>query len=309
MNKLNIALISGGISSERDVSLNGGDQVFEALDKNKYTIKRYDPKSDLIQLVKDADTIDMALIILHGPHGEDGTIQGMLDLLHIPYQGAGVLGSALAIDKRVSKKIYEQNDLPVPPYVAIKKGETISTGHYIEKLGLPLFIKPATGGSSIGMSRVDSEEMLPQAIEKAFEYDDTILVESFIDGVELTCAVIGNNDLEALPVIEIIPDNGTSRFFDYEAKYTPGATREICPARIDDSIAQRVRELSVQAHKSLCLKGYSRTDLILNGNNIYILETNTIPGMTRTSLLPLAAKTAGLSFSQLLDRLIDLALE
>lgn len=307
--KINLALIYGGISSERDVSIAGGEQVFEALDKNKYTISKYDPKTDLGKLVADADKLDAALIVLHGPYGEDGTIQGLLELLQIPYQGSGVLGSSLAIDKVVSKKMYEQNNLPVPRSVSISRGEQIDTGKIIQKLKLPIFVKPVTGGSSIGMSRVENEGELHGAVNKAFEFDKQVLIESFIEGVELTCGVVGNDDLTALPVIEIIPDNGTSSFFDYEAKYTPGATKEICPARISDKETKEVQRLAVEAHKALNLRGYSRTDMILCGDDLYILETNTIPGMTKTSLLPLAAETAGIAFGRLLDKLVELAME
>lgn len=309
MTKKNLALISGGRSSERDVSLNGGNQVFEALDQTKYVIRRYDPATDLGQLVADAPTLDVALIILHGIYGEDGTIQGLLELLDIPYQGSGVLGSALAMNKLTSKKIYQQNGLPVPPYRAAERGKSFDTDECVKALGLPLFVKPATGGSSIGMSRVTDAGKLGEALEKAFAYDSLVLVESFIEGTELTASVIGNDDLTALPLVEIIPAIPTSTFFDYEAKYTPGGAQEICPARISDELTKTMQDLAMKAHRALNLRGYSRTDMILKDGSFYILETNTIPGMTRTSLLPLAAKTAGLSFSGLLDRLIDLALE
>ncbi|GAB6096079.1 D-alanine--D-alanine ligase [Desulfatiferula olefinivorans] len=309
MTQKTLALISGGFSSEREVSINGGNQVFEALDKSKYLIRRYDPKFDLARLAAEAPEIDVALIILHGPFGEDGTIQGMLDLLGIPYQGSGVLGSALAIDKLASKKIFEQSGLPVPPYMTAHKGRPFDTPGCVETLGLPLFVKPSTGGSSIGMSRVGTPFDLQPALAKAFEYDDTVLVERFIQGTELTCSVIGNDDLVALPPIEIIPAHPSSTFFDYEAKYTPGGAQEICPARISPELTAAMQDLAKQAHRALGLRGYSRTDMILSEGAFYLLETNTIPGMTQTSLLPLSAKTAGMSFSALLDRLIDLALE
>ena len=309
MTKLNLALIYGGISSEREVSLSGGEQVFDSLDKTKYNITKYDPKTDLGKLVSDADKLDVALIILHGPYGEDGTIQGLLELLQIPYQGSGVLGSSMAIDKIVSKQIYKINGLPVPPSVSVNKGTDCNSSGIVNKLNLPIFVKPSTGGSSIGMSRVDTEAELAPAIEKAFQFDSDVLVEAFIEGTELTCGVMGNNTLDALPVIEIIPDNGSSTFFDYEAKYTPGATQEICPARISARDTERAKTLAIKAHMALNLRGYSRTDMILCGENIYLLETNTIPGMTKTSLLPLAAQTAGISYSELLDKLVELALE
>ncbi len=307
--KINLALIYGGTSSERDVSIAGGEQVFDSLDKDKYSISKYDPKTDIGKLVENSEKLDVALIILHGPYGEDGTIQGLLELLKIPYQGAGVLGSSLAIDKIVSKKMYIQNNLPVPQCVSLSKGQTIDTDNITSKLNLPFFVKPATGGSSIGMSRVDNIDELENAVQKAQKFDNEVLVESFIEGIEITCGVIGNDELTALPVIEIIPDNGTSTFFDYEAKYTPGATQEICPARITLKQTEEAQKLAIEAHKALQLRGYSRTDIMLSGDNLYILETNTIPGMTRTSLLPLAAKTAGMSFSELLDKLVELALE
>jgi len=308
MSKLTVALLSGGISSERDVSLNGGDQVYDALDKEKYTIVRYDPKTDLAKLAAEADQIDFALIILHGPYGEDGTVQGMLDLLEIPYQGSGVTGSALAMNKLIAKQIYERCGIPVPPYMAIRKDDSLNADDIAKRLGLPLVIKPVNCGSSVGMSIVKSTHDLSGAIEKAFLHDTCILIESYVKGIELTGSVIGNDTLEALPIIEIIP-NADHEFFDYEAKYTPGLTQEICPARIDETIREKAQTYAKMAHRALFCKGYSRTDMILNGNDMVVLETNTIPGMASTSLLPLAAKTAGIPFTALLDRLIDLGLE
>ncbi len=308
MKKLTVALLSGGISSEREVSLNSGDQVFEALDKEKYEILRYDPKTDLSQLVADAPRIDVALIILHGPYGEDGTVQGLLDLLNIPYQGSGVLGSSIAMNKLVSKQLYQQAGLPVPPYLVIRKGNRIDPKIHIQRLGLPLVVKPVKGGSSVGMSIVKSEDTLKNAMDKAFEHDLTVLIETYIDGIELTGGVIGNHDLEALPIIEIIP-NKDHEFFDYEAKYTAGVTQEICPARIDDALTEKAQTYAKMAHTALACKGYSRTDMILKGTDIFVLETNTIPGMTATSLFPQAAAVAGLNFSQLLDKLIALGIE
>lgn len=308
MKKLTVALLSGGISSERDVSLNGGDQVYNALDKEKYTIIRYDPKTDLPKLTAEADTIDFALIILHGPYGEDGTIQGLLDLLGIPYQGSGVTGSALAMNKLLSKQIYERSGIPIPPYLVIRKGDLLNKDDVVKRLRLPLVIKPVGCGSSVGMSVVKSKEDLNGAVEKAFSHDSCVLIEAYIEGVELTGGVIGNDTLESLPVIEIVP-NEKHVFFDYEAKYTPGLTQEICPARIDDRLKEKAQTYAKLAHRALFCKGYSRTDMMLKGKDMFVLETNTIPGMASTSLLPLAAKTAGISFTHLLDRLIELGME
>ncbi len=308
MQKRTIALLSGGISSEREVSLNSGKQVFEALDKEKYDVIQYDPKTDLPKLVADSEKIDVALVILHGPFGEDGTVQGLLDLLGIPYQGAGVLGSAVAMNKLISKQLYHQAGLPVPPYLVVKRGDAVGPDDLAARLGLPLVVKPVEGGSSVGMSIVRAVEELAPALEKAFEFDWSLIVEAFIAGTELTGGVLGNDNPEALPLIEIIPGDGYE-FFDYEAKYKPGATREICPAPIDENLAQKARTYAVTAHQVLACRGYSRTDMIVRDGDIFVLETNTIPGMTATSLFPQAAAAAGLAFGPLLDRLIELSLE
>ena len=308
MKKLTVALLSGGISSEREVSLQSGDQVYEALDKDKYHILRYDPKTDLARLVEDAPGIDAALIILHGPYGEDGTVQGLLELLGIPYQGSGVLGSSLAMNKLAAKYLYEKAGLPVPPYIALQKGDALDPVVCENQLGLPLVVKPNEAGSSVGMTIVKSVDGIATAVEKAFAHDVTVLLEGYIEGIELTGGVIGNRELLALPLIEIIPDD-QHEFFDYEAKYTAGVTQEICPARIDDSLAEKARSFAIAAHQALACRGYSRTDMIVKDGEIYVLETNTIPGMTATSLFPQAAAAAGLPFGPLLDRLIELSLE
>jgi len=311
MKKINLALLSGGISSEREVSLKSGDEVYKALDKSKYTIVRYDPKTDIKSLVNNAENIDVALIILHGPYGEDGTVQGLLDLLGIPYQCAGVMGNAIAMNKLVSKRLYNQAQIPTPDYIALLSEKDINLNLIKEKFKFPqnpVVTKPVCAGSSVGMSIVKKEEDLNSAINLAFSHDDTVLIESYIKGTELTCGVLGNKDAQALPVIEIVPGEGYE-FFDYDAKYLPGATNEICPARIDENIREEVQRLAVEAHKALFLKGYSRTDFILEGNKIFVLETNTIPGMTATSLFPQQANVAGYPFPVLLDKLIELAME
>jgi D-alanine-D-alanine ligase len=308
MAKLNLALIAGGISSERDVSLSSGDQVYAALDKEKYEIRRYDPQSDLKKLVAEAEDIDAALIILHGPYGEDGTVQGLLDLLGIPYQGAGVLGSALAMNKLVAKQLYTDAGLPTSPHVMLTSREPVDHADVVARLGLPVVIKPVEAGSSIGMAIVRSEAELGPALETAFSHGDTVMVEAYKEGIEITAGVLGNADLTALPLIEIIPDKNHS-FFDYTAKYTAGVTEEICPARISPALTEKAQAYAVAAHRALQLKGYSRTDMILVDDEFYLLETNTIPGMTATSLFPQAAAKAGLPFGELLDRLIELGME
>ncbi len=307
MQKKTIALIFGGISSERDVSLSSGKQVHDALDKNKYDILTYDPKTDIPRLVADAAAIDCALIILHGPYGEDGTVQGLLDLLDIPYQGAGVLGSAVAMNKLLSKHLYERAGLTVPPYALACRGEAVDAAGIAAQLGLPLVVKPVETGSSVGMSIVRDAASLAAAVEKALAFGATAMIEAYVTGTEITCGVLGNQDLEALPLIEIIP-GASYEFFDYEAKYQPGATEEICPARIDEQLTKMAQACAMTAHKALYCQGYSRTDMILKDGAFYVLETNTIPGMTATSLFPQSAKAAGITFTQLLDRLIDLGM-
>lgn len=306
--KKTIALLSGGNSPERDVSLQSGRQVLSALDPGKYDVRCYDPKSDLPKLLSEAAEIDAALIILHGANGEDGTIQGLLELLDIPYQGTGVLGSAMAMNKIVSKQLYEKWGLPVPAHVVARRSASFSAGDVIESIGLPLVVKPVSGGSSIGMSIVHAARDLEKALADAFAQDPTVMLEAYIQGIEITVGVLGNETLEALPLVEIVPDQAYE-FFDYQAKYQAGATQEICPARISPALTQQAQSLALQAHQALHCMGYSRTDMIVRGEDLFILETNTIPGMTPTSLFPQAAQAAGISFDQLLDRLIELGIQ
>lgn len=308
MKKRTIALISGGISSEREVSLSSGRQVYEALDKSRYDILTYDPKTDIPRLVSDAARIDCALIILHGPYGEDGTVQGLLDLLGVPYQGAGVLGSAVAMNKLLSKQLYSQAGLVVPPYTVVRRGESVDVTEIVNQLGLPLVVKPVETGSSVGMTIVRNDPALAAALEKALQFGATALVEAYVSGVEITCGVLGNDPVEALPLIEIIP-GADHEFFDYTAKYQPGATQEICPARLDGQLTRKAQACAVIAHQALYCRGYSRTDMILKDGECFVLETNTIPGMTATSLFPQSAQAAGIPFNRLLDRLIQLGME
>ncbi|MCF8025140.1 MAG: D-alanine--D-alanine ligase [Desulfobacteraceae bacterium] len=308
MKKLNVALLSGGTSGEREISLKGGDQAYEALDKSRYNVMRYDPGTDLARLATDAADIDAALVIVHGVPGEDGTIQGMLDLMEIPYQCTGVLGSAIAMNKLVSKFFYEKAGIPGPKYISCSRGQSVDASGIINRLGLPLVIKPASGGSSLGMSIVRSAGDCEDALAAAFACDDTVIAEEYLAGTEITGGVLGNDELEALPIIEIVPKNA-HEFFDYDAKYRAGETDEICPARIDEGLAKTAQNLAEAAHRALFCSGCSRTDMIISNGRIHVLETNTIPGMTSVSLLPLAAKTAGISYAQLLDRMIELAIE
>lgn len=307
--KLRVALLAGGRSGEREVSLRGAAGIEKALDPQKYTVLRFDPVSDLVALAKVADSIDVAFILLHGVYGEDGTVQGYLELLDIPYQGSGVLGSALAMDKNLSKSLYRLHGLPVADWEVVVKDSPTPVSVLLENLRLPLVVKPVREGSSLGMTIARSAEELQQGIEKAFVHDPEVMVERFIEGREITVGVLGNHQPVALPLIEIIPGQ-EFEFFDYEAKYQPGATQEVCPAPVSAEVTAMAQAYAQKAHEVLKLRGYSRTDMMINdAGEIFLLETNTIPGMTETSLFPQAAAVHGLDFPQLLERLIELALE
>jgi D-alanine-D-alanine ligase len=305
--RLRVALIRGGSSSERQVSLKSGQAVARALDPQRYRVTLYDPAQGLGRLVRDAKKIDVALIIMHGRGGEDGTMQGFLDLLGIPYQSAGVLGCALAMDKPLAKDRYRLAGLAVAPDLVLTRGEAKAAQRTLAEIGLPLVVKPAKEGSSCGISVVRKKKDLAPALAAAFALDRQVLVERFLAGREITCGVLGNDELTALPLVEIIPGKEFA-FFDYQAKYLPGASREICPAPLDQPTTALIQDLGKRAHRALGLAGYSRSDFILTDEGPIILETNTIPGMTQTSLLPQAAAAAGLDFPALVDRLIELAL-
>ena len=302
-----IAVLLGGFSSEREVSLESGRAVAAALDPRHYRVRVFDPLFDLPRLVAQAKELDAALVMLHGRGGEDGRIQGLLDILGVPYQCSGMLGCALAMDKVKAKAWLRMHRLPVAEDVVLTRGQRAPVRYVLERLGLPVVVKPAREGSSLGISMVFKRQELAPALKRAFELDDVVIVERFLEGREFTAAVLGAPVPEPLPLVEIIPGE-SHEFFDYKAKYTPGATKEICPAPLDEVTTRQIQELAVKVHLALELWGYSRTDLILTENGPVILEVNTIPGMTRTSLLPLAAKAAGMSFEELVERLVRLAL-
>jgi D-alanine-D-alanine ligase len=309
--QLRVAVIRGGNSSEREVSLKSGQAVMQALNPRRYRVSAYDPPADLGKLVRDAKKIDVALIMLHGRGGEDGTMQGLLELLDIPYQSAGVLGCALAMDKPLAKDRYRLAGLPVAADLVLIRDDPHPEQHVpraLDELGLPLVVKPAREGSSCGISIVRKKKDLAPALAAAFALDREVLLERFLPGREITAGVLGNHELQALPLVEIIPDKKYP-FFDYLAKYLPGASREVCPAPLDEATTNLLKDLGKRAHQALGLMGYSRSDFILTKDGPFILETNTIPGMTQTSLLPQAAAAVGMDFPALVDRLIELALE
>jgi D-alanine-D-alanine ligase len=298
---IRVAVLLGGISNEREISLKSGKQIVKNLDRKRYRVNTYDPKTQLMRLIKDAKAgkIDVAFNALHGRGGEDGSIQGLLEWLEVPCTGSGVMASALAMDKDRSKMIYRENGIPTPPSLMVSK---VDISLIQKKLGKRIVIKPNADGSSVGVTVNPPKSKWKKLIEARIKKEGSCLIESFREGRELTVGVLGN---EALPVIEIRPKN---KFFDFEAKYTPGMSDELCPAPIPTAIAKKAQKMSLAAHHALGCEGYSRTDMIWTSKGLEVLETNTLPGMTETSLLPLAAKTIGLTFPKLLDQMIRLAM-
>jgi len=305
--KINLALLAGGWYGEREVSIKSGETVYRALDKGKYDVTLYDPRDSIEALINTGNSIDLAFILLHGRLGEDGSIQGLLEILGIPFVGSGVLTSAIAFNKKIAKEIFKCDGLNVINDQIVSKDKGFSVDQIMEHVGPVTVVKPVAEGSSLGISICRDRDELLRGIDLAFQHDQEVMVENYIKGREVTCCVIGGTELETLPIVEIVPDQGHI-FFDYEAKYVAGVTREICPAEVPESLKLKVEDTAKKAHDSLGCKTWSRTDMIISGDDVYVLEVNTIPGMTENSLVPLSARAAGMSLSQLLDRLIDLSL-
>ncbi len=307
-----IGVLMGGRSSERDVSLRTGDAIYKALISKGYHAVKIDVGLDIVEKIKQAG-IELAFLALHGKYGEDGSIQGLLEMLDLSYTGSGVLASALAMDKIATKKIIIFEGLPTPLFKTIMRREAQEAGlehisdQIYREMGLPLVVKAPTQGSTIGISFVHRREDLGAALELAFRYDPVALVEQFIEGVELTAAVLGNDNPVALPLIEIVSTTGV---YDYEAKYTAGMSDHIIPPRIPEERQNVIKDLAVRTFKALGCRGLARIDFIMDsGGSPYILEVNTIPGMTVTSLFPDAARAAGIEFPDLVDNLVKLSLE
>ncbi|MDO8487587.1 MAG: D-alanine--D-alanine ligase [Candidatus Curtissbacteria bacterium] len=304
--KLKVGVLFGGKSPEHEISKISGREVIKNLNKDKYEIipiyidkdGNFDSPAKVGSLKK---LIDIAFIAMHGPLGEDGTIQGLLEFLGIPYTGSRVLASALGMDKISSLAIFAQEGLKIPKYVVVDNPHVD-----IKDFKLPVFVKPANHGSSVGVSKVIHKNQLKQAITLALKYSPEVLVQEFIDGVEVTCAILGNDKPKALPLVEIVPKK---EFFDYEAKYDANLTDEIVPARISKSLTKKAQEAALKAYRAIGCKDFGRVDMIIRGKDIYALEINTIPGLTPVSLFPKAAKAAGISYEKLLDKIISLSQE
>jgi D-alanine-D-alanine ligase len=303
--KTRITVLMGGQSSEHDVSIASGKEIIKNLDKNKYLISPIVISKNgkgIEEIIKNKP--DIAFIALHGKYGEDGKIQGMLETLGIAYTGSGVFASAIGMDKIVFRKLMQIESIAVPEYVVLEKGMLkVPKG-----FNPPYFVKPFDGGSSVGVSFVDSFSKLDKAVELAFKYSDKVIVEKYIKGLEVNCGVLGNEKPIALPVIEIHPLK--AKFFDYKSKYSKGGSDEIVPAKISEELTKKVQDMAVKVYKSIGCLGYARVDFILeNGVNPIVLEINTLPGMTSASLLPKEAKVMGITYSTLLDKIIKYAKE
>ncbi|MDA3952109.1 MAG: D-alanine--D-alanine ligase [Bacteroidales bacterium] len=320
--KKKIAIVAGGDSSEYIVSINSADQIAKVLDKEKYDvytviikdtewIVKSDTVCDLIvnkddfsfSLNNQKTKFDCALIIIHGTPGEDGKLQGYFDTLRIPYTTSSTLASALTFNKIFSKNYLKLFDISLAKFVSIKKGNKIDKDEIIATTGLPCFVKPNCGGSSFGISKVKAKEELGKAIEIAFKEDHEILIEEFLDGRELTCGLVKTtNESFIFPLTEIISKN---EFFDYEAKYTEGMAEEITPAQIPDKLTKEIQSLSSQIYDIFQLNGLVRIDFIVANNKLYFIEVNTVPGMSKTSLVPQQINAANINIKDILSLIIE----
>jgi D-alanine-D-alanine ligase len=294
-----VAVLFGGRSAEREVSLKSGAAVLEALLRSGVDAYPFDPAVQNLQALVD-DGFDRAFIALHGRYGEDGTVQGALELLGMPYTGSGVMASALGMDKWRTKLVWQAGGLPIPDYTLLD--ERSDWKGVAQQLGLPLFVKPANEGSSVGISKVKAAGDLPAAYREAARHDKLVLAESYIGGGEYTVAILGE---QALPVIKIEPAN---EFYDYEAKYLRNDTRYLCPSDLGPAQEAETQRMAKQAFALIGGQGWGRVDFLMNEKGqSYLLEANTSPGMTDHSLVPMAARQAGMTFEQLVLRILELA--
>jgi D-alanine-D-alanine ligase len=310
---LKIGVLYGGKSTEREVSLRSGEAVYQGLKSKGYQVVKIDTgQPDFIQQLN-KESIDVAFLALHGKFGEDGTMQGLLEILDIPYTGPGVTTSAIAMNKIFTKKLLVNDKITTPDFLTYsqvdidQRGMTQICNEILGKLSLPVVIKAPTQGSTIGIYFVKSKNDLPDALVNALQYDPVIMAEKFITGTEVTVTVLGNKQPQVLPQIEIVSTTGV---YDYEAKYTVGMSDHIIPPRLPDEILTVTAELALRTYRTLGCSGLSRVDfMITDDGKAYVLEVNTLPGMTETSLVPDAARAAGIEFPDLLDLLIKFALE
>jgi len=292
-----IGVLMGGLSAEREVSLRTGKAISQALTGSGYQVVDIDAGRDLPNQLVDAG-VEVAFIALHGRGGEDGTVQGLLEIMGIPYTGSGVLASSLSIDKVMTKQVLLYHELPTPEFMVLRAGDDIEA-MVTRCRHFPLVVKPASEGSTIGITIAGNAKELRRGLEEALQHDRTVLIEDFIRGSEATIGVL---DGEALPIIEIVPKSG---FYDYASKYTVGATEYILPAPYDPVLYQRMQQAAVDACRVTGCCGAARVDFMVREKAFSCLEINTIPGMTATSLLPKAAAAAGMSFEELVQRILE----
>jgi D-alanine-D-alanine ligase len=303
-----VAVLKGGRSLERGVSLRSGARVEDALERLGHEVMPIDVGSDLVKRLV-ADRPDVAFVAMHGVGGEDGTAQELLEILGIPFTGPGAAACGRCMDKALAKHSIREAGVPTPDWFAFNQaafrelGAADALGQLERNLGFPLVVKPSRGGSSLGIKFAGSASEVPQALVSAFSYDDRVLLERFLDGRELAVSVIGD---EALPVVEALPAEGDR--YDFEARYEIGRTRFVAPAELGAEEERAVVEAALATYRALGCAGFARVDLILTAEGPGVLEANAIPGLTDTSLLPQAAEAAGMSFEDLVSRILDLAL-
>lgn len=298
-----IGILMGGLSPEREVSLRSGKAVYQALQRAGYRVKAIDINTsnpdEIKKIIKKAE-IEVAFVALHGGEGEDGTVQSILESMDLPYTGSGPEACKLAMDKVKSRRIFENEGIPVPEWYVYQSGEVIENNG----LNFPVVVKPSNQGSSIGLNIVESESQLKRAVEEASEWGNEIILEKYLTGTEITVGILGE---QALPVVQIEPAN---KFYDYQAKYEPDMCHYYVPAPLPADIYQQTQKLGLACHQALGCRAFSRVDMIYtNDGKITVLELNTIPGLTSTSLLPKAARAAGLSFEELCEQIIRYSLK
>lgn len=296
---MQIGVVMGGVSTEKEISNLTGKYIIESLDKNKYEVLPI-PINTKFELIDKIKCLEFAFIALHGNFGEDGKVQALLETMGVPYSGAGVLASSLCMDKNISKKILQGEGIKTPSWIRLYKNKDIDFEN-IKNVGYPLIVKPNSGGSSIGITIVRKDEELIKAVEEAFKFDEEILIEEYIEGEEITCCML---DGKVLPILSI---ETREEFFNYKAKYFEGGAEEKV-ANLSKKLKDKVESISKKCWDNFKLKVYGRIDMIIRENEVYVIEINTLPGMTKYSLFPKSAKAYGLSFSELLDNIIELSL-
>ncbi len=323
MRAVRVAVLGGGRSSEHEVSLASAASVRAGLEDAGHIpipievgrdgVWRRDGDTVAVEPGRGLAGVDLVFPVLHGPFGEDGTVQGLLECLDVPYVGAGVLASALCMDKVMFKELMANAGVPQVRYRAVRAAafaaERATVLRDVEALGMPVFVKPARLGSSVGIVRVASEAELPGALEIAFEHDALAIVEAAARGLEVECSVIGNADPVASEPGEIVLAAGEAGWYDYEAKYTPGGMTLIVPARVPDRVRERIRELAVEAFVLSGCEGLARVDFFIEGERVLLNELNTMPGFTSTSVFASLFEASGMPYAELLDQLVRLALE